>query len=65
MLQESSFFQQTIIIAKSFEEDFLSWQKSLAYSLRIFPDNFSLLSPPQWLLATWLKIFNEFAIHNK
>ena len=38
--------------------DFLSWQTSLAYSLRIFIDNFSLLSLLQRVLATWLKIFN-------
>ena len=31
----------------SLKVDFLSWQKSLAYSLRIFVDNFSLLSPLQ------------------
>ena len=31
--------------------DFLSWQNSLAYSLPILVDNFSLLS-----LAAWLKI---------
>ena len=31
----------------SLKADFLSWQKSLAYSLRIFVDNFSLLSPLQ------------------
>ena len=37
---------------------FLSWQKSLAYSLRIFVDNVSLLSPPQRVLAAWFKIFN-------
>ena len=38
--------------------DFLSWQKSLVYSLRIFVDNFSLLSPLQRVLAAWFKIFN-------
>ena len=38
--------------------DFLSWQKSLACSLRIFRDNFSLLSPLQRVLAAWFKIFN-------
>ena len=38
--------------------DFLSWQKSLAYSLRIFVDNFSFLSPLQRVLAAWFKIFN-------
>ena len=38
--------------------DFLSWQKSLAYSLWIFLDNFSLLSPLQRVLAAWFKIFN-------
>ena len=37
---------------------FMSSQKSLAYSLRIFVDNFSLLSPQQRVLAAWLKIFN-------
>ena len=45
--------------------DFLSWQKSLAYSLRIFVDNFSLLSPLQQVLAAWFKIFNQFAIRSK
>ena len=38
--------------------DFLLWQKSLAYSLRIFLDNFSLLLPLQRVLAAWFKIFN-------
>ena len=46
------------INVSSFKADFLSWQKSLAYSLRIFADNFSLLSLLQRVLATWLKIFN-------
>ena len=35
--------------------DFLSRQKSLAYSLRIFVDNFSLLSPLQRLLSNSCK----------
>ena len=35
----------------SIKEDFLSWQKSLAYSLRIFVNNFSLLSPLQRVLS--------------
>ena len=43
---------------QGFEGDFLSWQTSLAYSLQIFVDNFSLLSPLQRVLASWLKIFN-------
>ena len=47
------FFFELIIKA-----DFLSWQKSLAYSLRIFVNNFSLLSTLQRVLAAWLKIFN-------
>ena len=38
--------------------DFLSWQRSLAYSLRIFKDNFSFLLPLQRVLAAWFKIFN-------
>ena len=38
--------------------DFLSWQTSLAYSLRIFLDNFSLLSPLHRVLAAWFKVFN-------
>ena len=29
----------------AFKADFLSWQKSLSYSLRIFAENFSLLLP--------------------
>ena len=37
---------------------FLSWQKSLAYSLRIFVGNFFLLSTLQRVLAAWLKKFN-------
>ena len=41
-----------------FKADFLSLHKSLAYSLRIFVDNFSLLSPLMRVLAAWLKIFN-------
>ena len=45
--------------------DFLSWQKSLAYSLRIFPDNFSLLPTLQRVLAAWFKIFNKFAIRSE
>ena len=48
-----------------FKADFLSWQKSLAYSLRIFVDNFPLLSPLQRVLAAWLKIFNQFAIRSE
>ena len=47
------------------QADFLSWQKSLTYSLRIFVDNFSLLSPLQRVLAARLKIFNEFVIRSK
>ena len=43
------------------EADFLSWQKSLAYSLRTFLDNFSLLLPLQRVLAAWFKIFNKFS----
>ena len=39
--------------------DFLSWQKSLAYSLRIFVDNFSLLSQIQRVLAAWFKILTN------
>ena len=35
--------------------DFLSWQKSLAYSLQIFVDNFPLLSTLQRVLTAWLK----------
>ena len=46
------------ILFMSIKADFLSWQKSLAYSLRIFVDNFSLLSTLQRVLAAWLKIFN-------
>ena len=38
--------------------DFLSWQKSLAYSRRIFVDSFILLSPLQRVFAAWFKMFN-------
>ena len=34
----------TTIWGPGLKADFLSWQKSLAYSLRIFEDNVSLLS---------------------
>ena len=37
---------------------FLSWQKSLAYQLRKFADNFSLLLTLQRVLAAWFKIFS-------
>ena len=39
--------------------DFLSWQKSLAHSLQIFVDKFSLLSTLQRVLSGWLKMFNQ------
>ena len=63
-------FQQIQLILRSLrtvtfptlKAEILSGQKSLAYSLRIFVDNFSLLSPPQRVLAAWLKIPNYFAI---
>ena len=51
------------ILTTFLKADFLSWQKSLAYSLRIFVDNFSLLSPQQRVLAAWLKIFNYSLFH--
>ena len=38
------------MILSTLKADFLSWQKSLAYSLQIFVDNFSLLSPLQRVL---------------
>ena len=38
--------------------DFLSWQKSLAHSLKKFVDNFSLSSPLERVLAAWSKFFN-------
>ena len=46
------------LIGLSIKSDFLSWQKSLAYSLRIFVGKLSLLSPLQRVLAAWFKIFN-------
>ena len=36
--------EQTLVLQVCVKADFLSLQKSLAYSLRIFEDNFSLLS---------------------
>ena len=47
------------IALHSVKADFLTWQKSLAYSLRIFADNFSLLSLPQRVLAAWFKISTD------
>ena len=52
-------------LSTSIKADFLSWQKSLAYSLQLFADNFSLLSPLQRVLVAWFKIFNEFAIRSE
>ena len=43
-------------ISIGLKADFLSWQKSLAYSLQIFADNFSLLATLQRALAAWLKV---------
>ena len=54
-----------LIIRERIKTDFLSWQKSLSHSLRIFRDNFSLLSPLQRVLAAWFKIFNQFAIRSE
>ena len=48
--------------AKSSTVNFLSLQKSLASSLRIIVDHFSLLWSLRRVIATWLKIFNYFAI---
>ena len=51
-------FRQRFGTYAGLKADFLSLQKLLAYSLRIFVDNFSLLSQLQRALAAWLKIFN-------
>ena len=48
--------QRKKMLIKRLKEDFLSWQKSLAYSLRIFVDDFSLLSPLQRVKARFLPI---------
>ena len=49
----SNFFKMTVSKGRfSFMAD------TFAYSLRIFADNFSLLSPPQQVLDASLKIFN-------
>ena len=64
LLHHSSHFYATKVLSiehKDFlqvKADFLSWQKSLACSLRIFVNNFSLLSPLQRVLVAWFKIFN-------
>ena len=54
----AKFHSGTLTIWMRPKADFLSWQKSLAYSLRIFVNNFSLISTLQRVLAAWLKIFN-------
>ena len=42
--------------------DFLSWQKSLASSVRILVDNFALLSLLQQVFAAQLKMLSSFAV---